>query len=169
MFDRIKNAAENLRHRAHVTPIATSSTLNHLSGASVFFKCENLQRIGAFKFRGAYNAISRLSDEEKKRGIVTFSSGNHAQAVALVGRILGVRTTVVMPDNAPSIKRTATQGYGAEVIDYATEETSREVIAEQLQREHGYTLIPPYDHLDVIAGQGTAALELMAQAEEQKK
>ena len=163
MFDNIQKAAQNLRDNAHVTPLVTSNTLDKLSGASVHLKCENFQRVGAFKFRGAYNAISRLSAGERERGVVTFSSGNHAQAVALVGRILGIRTTVVMPDDAPSIKRAATQGYGAEVIDYAPAETSREVIAAQLQNEQGYTLIPPYDHPDVIAGQGTAALELLEQ------
>jgi threonine dehydratase len=123
-------------------------------------KCENFQRVGAFKFRGAFNTISQLTDEQKGRGIITYSSGNHAQAVALVGRLLKVRTTVVMPDNAPMVKRDATEAYGATVIEYDPKKTTREEIANILKAEHGYTIIPPFDHLEVVAGQGTAALEL---------
>ncbi len=138
----------------------TSRTLNQMVGAEVYFKCENFQRIGAFKFRGAFNSISQLSDAEKARGVLTYSSGNHAQAVALVGQLLNVQTTIVMPDNAPAIKRAATEAYGATVIEYDPAKRSREEIAKELQAEHGYTLIPPYDHVEVIAGQGTAAMEL---------
>jgi threonine dehydratase len=126
----------------------------------VFLKCENFQRIGAFKFRGAYNAMSRLSEDEGRQGVITFSSGNHAQAVALVGKLLGIKTTVVMPQDAPVIKREATKAYGAAVILYDPQERSRETIARELQEKHGYTMIPPFDHLDVLTGQGTSALEL---------
>ena len=146
---------------AHNTPVMTSRTLNRRVGAEVFLKCENLQRMGAFKFRGAYNAMSRLSAAERARGVLTFSSGNHAQAVALVGSLLGIATVVVMPDNAPAIKRFATEAYGARVISYRPDEKSREEIAQKLQKEQGAVLIPPYDHRDVIAGQGTATLELI--------
>ena len=165
MFERIKEARERLRGHANVTPVMTSRTLNGSVGAEVFFKCENFQRAGAFKFRGAFNAISQLTDEEKKRGIITHSSGNHAQAVALVGRLLSVRTTVVMPDNAPRVKRAATEAYGATVMEYDPEKTAREEMANILKAEHGYTMIPPFDHLEVIAGQGTAALELFEEVQ----
>ena len=165
MFERIKEARERLRGHANVTPVMTSRTLNGSVGAEVFFKCENFQRAGAFKFRGAFNAISQLTDEEKKRGIITHSSGNHAQAVALVGRLLSVRTTVVMPDNAPRVKRAATEAYGATVMEYDPEKTAREEMANILKAEHGYTMIPPFDHLEVIAGQGTAALELLEEVQ----
>ncbi len=160
MFERIKEAKERLRRYANVTPIMTSRTLNHLVGAEVFLKCENFQRVGAFKFRGAFNAISRLTDQQRSSGVITYSSGNHAQAVALVGRLLGVQTTVIMPNNAPLTKRAATEGYGATVIDYDPAESTREEMAQVIKSERGYTLIPPFDHADVIAGQGTAALEL---------
>jgi threonine dehydratase len=161
MFDRIKAAKERLRGYANVTPVMTSRTLNQMVGADVFLKCENFQRVGAFKFRGAFNAISQLTDQQKSNGVITYSSGNHAQAVALVGQLLGVPTTVVMPNDAPGVKRAATEGYGATVIEYDPEENTREEMAKVLKAEHGYTLIPPFDHLDVIAGQGTAALELL--------
>jgi len=160
MFERIKEAKERLRGYANVTPIMTSRTLNRWVGAEVFLKCENFQRVGAFKFRGAFNAISRLTDQQRSRGVITYSSGNHAQAVALVGRLLGVQTTVIMPNNAPLTKRAATEGYGATVIDYDPAESTREEMAKVIKSERGYTLIPPFDHADVIAGQGTAALEL---------
>jgi len=160
MFEKINAAAALLKGNAHVTPVLTSRTLNRKFGANIYFKCENFQRIGAFKFRGAFVAASKLSDSERKRGIVTYSSGNHAQAVALVGRILGIQTVVVMPANAPATKRSATEAYGARVVGYDPEVSSRDTIARELQSEYGYTLIPPYDHEDVIAGQGTAALEL---------
>jgi threonine dehydratase len=164
LFRRVTDAAERLRDVAHVTPVVTSRWLDERLGAAVFLKCESFQRIGAFKFRGAYNAISRLSADERRRGVVTFSSGNHAQGVALAGRLLGVAAVVVMPLDAPVIKREATEGYGARVVLYDPAERSREEIARELQQEHGYTLIPPFDHYDVLAGQGTAALELCDQA-----
>ena len=161
IFDEIKAASDRLDGIANVTPVMTSSTLDRMAGAAVLLKCENFQRMGAFKFRGAFNAISRLSDAEKARGVITFSSGNHAQAVALVGRLTGVDTTVVMPADAPRIKREATEAYGARVIDYDPRSNSREELARRIQMEQGSVMIPPYDHYDVIAGQGTAALELM--------
>jgi threonine dehydratase len=165
LFDQVKAAQKRLAGHAHVTPVVTSRTLNRITGAEVFLKCENFQRMGAFKFRGAFNAMSRLTDEQKKRGVITHSSGNHAQAVALVGRLLGIQTTVVMPDNAPAVKRTATEQYGATVIDYNPLETTREKISEEILREHDYTLVPPYDHIDIVAGQATAALELFEKVE----
>jgi threonine dehydratase len=161
IFDQVKAARDRLSGIANVTPVMSSRTLNRMVGAEVFLKCENFQRIGAFKFRGAFNAISRLPDTQKAMGVITFSSGNHAQAVALVGRLTGVNTTVVMPADAPQIKREATEAYGAEVIDYDPRTNSREEIARRIQSERGSVLIPPFDHFDVIAGQGTAALELM--------
>ncbi|HEY0019994.1 MAG TPA: threo-3-hydroxy-L-aspartate ammonia-lyase [Longimicrobium sp.] len=159
--DDVRAAAELLRGVAHRTPVMTSRTLDERLGATVFFKCENLQRGGAFKFRGAYNAVSRLTDEERARGVLAYSSGNHAQAVALTGRLLGVRTTIVMPEDAPASKIEGTRGYGAEVILYDKETQSREELAAQLSQERGMSLIPPYDYADVVAGQGTAALELI--------
>jgi threonine dehydratase len=160
MFGEIKAASTRLQGQAHHTPIMSSRTLNERAGADVVLKCENFQRGGAFKFRGAFNAISLLSEAERGRGVITYSSGNHAQAVALVCRILGVRAYVVMPDNAPATKRTATEGYGAQVISYDPLAQDRRQIAEALAAEHGYTVVPPYDHPDIVAGQGTAALEL---------
>ncbi len=160
MFERIKAAKNRLQGYANITPIMTSRTLNRLVGAEVYLKCENYQRVGAFKFRGAFNAMSQLSDAQKVRGVITYSSGNHAQAVALVGQLLGIQTTIVMPNNAPAIKRAATEEYGAEVVEYDPEETDRQEVATAIQAEYGYTLIPPFDHRDVVAGQGTAALEL---------
>ena len=160
LFERIRAARQRLRGQAHQTPIATSRTLDQLAGAAVFCKCENFQRVGAFKFRGAFNAISQLSDARKKAGVITFSSGNHAQAVALTCRILGLQATVVMPRDAPAAKRAATAGYGARVVLCEPENPSRERVTAELQAQHGYTLIPPFDHLDVIAGQGTAAMEM---------
>ena len=149
---------------AHQTPVMTSRTLDEWVGAQVLLKCENLQRVGAFKFRGAYNAISQLSDEERARGVITYSSGNHAQAVALACSLLGAQAVIVMPQNAPATKRAATEGYGAQVVAYDPTTQDRRELAERLAAEHGYTIVPPYDHLDVIAGQGTAALELCQDA-----
>jgi threonine dehydratase len=163
LFGRVQDAAARLRGVAHVTPVMASRTLNDHLGAEVFLKCESFQRIGAFKFRGAYNAMSRLSAAERQRGVITFSSGNHAQAVALVGRLLGIQTTVVMPEDAPAIKREATAAYGARVILYDPQARSREDIANELQQQHGFTLIPPFDHLDIVTGQGTCSLELCEQ------
>ena len=160
MFEHILAAKKRLKGHVNVTPVMTSRTLNRIVGADIYFKCENLQRIGAFKFRGAFNSISRLSEEEKARGVITYSSGNHAQAVALVGRMLNIQTTIVMPNNAPETKRAATEDYGAKIIEYDPEYTTRETVAKRLQIKNGFTMIPPYDHLDVIAGQGTAALEM---------
>jgi threo-3-hydroxy-L-aspartate ammonia-lyase len=160
-FTAVQEAAARLKGIAHHTPVMTSRTLDEQVGAQVFLKCENLQRVGAFKFRGAYNAISQLTEDEKSRGVIAFSSGNHAQAIALVGKLLGVKTVIVMPDNAPATKREATAGYGAEVIIYDPTKQDRKQIAETLSSEHGYTLVPPFDHAGVIAGQGTAALELI--------
>jgi threonine dehydratase len=161
LFDLVKEAQKRLHGHAHVTPVMTSQTLNDLTGAQIFLKCENFQRMGAFKFRGAYNAMLQLSEEQKKRGVITYSSGNHAQAVALVGRLLGIRTVVVMPGNAPAIKREATEAYGATVVEYDPEETTREEVCRNLETKHGHTLVPPYDHIDIVAGQGTAAKELL--------
>jgi threonine dehydratase len=160
MFDRVKIASKKLEGIANRTPVLTSTTLNKIVGAQVYLKCENLQRVGAFKFRGAYNAISNLSGFEKRKGVITYSSGNHAQAVALVGKLLDIKTIVVMPNNSPIIKREAAQGYGAEIIFYDPQKSIREEIATELIEKHGYVLIPPFDHEDIIAGQGTAALEL---------
>jgi threonine dehydratase len=161
LFSEIKTAQFRLRGIANTTPVMTSRAFNRLVGSNVFLKCENFQRVGAFKFRGAFNAISRLSEEEKAKGVITFSSGNHAQAVALVGNLLEVNTTVIMPADAPQIKREATEAYGARVIGYDTHSETREEIAKRIQAEQGSILIPPFDHLDVIAGQGTAVLEFM--------
>lgn len=160
MFDKVIAARERLAGHANVTPVMTSRTLNDRVGAEVFLKCENFQRMGAFKFRGAFNAISQLPDEQKARGIITYSSGNHAQAVALVCQLFGIPATIVMPDNAPATKRAATEGYGATVVEYKPSEQDRAELAGKLAAEHGYTIIPPYDHVDVVAGQGTAAAEL---------
>ncbi|MEO6778129.1 MAG: threo-3-hydroxy-L-aspartate ammonia-lyase [Gemmatimonadaceae bacterium] len=159
-FDDVARAAGVLRGVAHRTPVLTSGQANRIAGAELFFKCENLQRVGAFKFRGAYNAISRLDSTARARGVIAFSSGNHAQAMALAGRLLDVPVTVVMPTNAPALKLAATRGYGAEVVLYDRTQ-DREEVAARIVAERGLTLIPPYDHRDVIAGQGTAAMELI--------
>ena len=161
----VEAAAKRLDGVAHRTPVLTSRTANAHTGAEIFFKCENFQRTGAFKLRGAYNALSQLSDTEKKRGVLTYSSGNHAQAVALSGQLLGVSATVIMPDDAPLVKLEATRGYGAEIIPYDRAETTREALAEEVAEERSLPVIPPYDHPHVVAGQGTAGKELLAQAE----
>ena len=161
-FDDIEAAHARLRGVAHRTPALTSSSIDALTGAAVRFKCENLQRMGAFKFRGAYNALASLDADARSRGVVAFSSGNHAQAVALAGRILGISATIVMPADAPQVKVAATRGYGAEVVFYdRAAGESREAVAERISREKGATVIPPFDHPMVIAGQGTAAKELL--------
>src|SRR6266705_2601408 len=157
----VASAAERLAGHAHRTPVMTSHTVDERTGARVFFKCENFQRMGAFKFRGAYNAMSRLTPDERKRGVLAYSSGNHAQAVALAGKLLGVRVTIVMPADAPAVKLDATRGYGAEVVLYDKHKEVREEVAERVAREHGLPMIPPFDHPHVIAGQGTAAKELI--------
>ncbi len=160
-FADVVRARERLAGHAHRTPVMTSQTLNALVGAQVFLKCENLQRMGAFKFRGAYNALSALPEADRARGVVAYSSGNHAQAVALSARLLGMPATIVMPSNAPKSKLDATEGYGARVVRYDPGEDKREVVAQQIVTETGATLIPPFDHADVIAGQGTATAELL--------
>jgi threonine dehydratase len=165
-YEDIADAAKRLEGVAHRTPFATSRTLDERLGARLFLKCENLQRMGAFKFRGAYNAISRLTAEERRRGVITYSSGNHAQAVALASRLVGTTSTVVMPANAPPAKRRATEGYGARVVGYDPERENREEVARRLQAEGGQVLIPPFDHEHVIAGQGTAAKELFEEVGE---
>jgi threonine dehydratase len=163
-FEDVAAAAQRLAGVAHRTPVATSRTLDEALGARVFLKCENLQRMGAFKFRGAYNAVAKLTPEERARGVLAYSSGNHAQAIALAGRLLGAAVTVVMPSDAPAAKRAATEGYGARVLAYDPAREKREAVAARIQAESGALLIPPFDHADVIAGQGTAAAELIAEA-----
>jgi threo-3-hydroxy-L-aspartate ammonia-lyase len=160
-FDDVASAAERLRGIAHRTPVMTSRTLDERTGGRFFLKCENLQRAGTFKFRGAYNAISRLHEAERRRGVLTYSSGNHAQAIALASRLLGASATIVMPRDAPLAKRRATEGYGARVVDYDRATENREDVARRLQAEGDPVLIPPFDHPHVIAGQGTATLELI--------
>jgi threonine dehydratase len=156
----IAAAHERIKEAARRTPVLTSSTADALIGARLFFKCENLQRMGAFKFRGAYNALSQLSADERKHGVLAFSSGNHAQAVALAGKLLGIKTLIVMPENAPRVKLEATRGYGAEVVTYRKDE-DREVVARRLAAERGMVTIPPFNHPHIVAGQGTAAKELL--------
>ncbi|AKZ59754.1 L-threonine dehydratase catabolic TdcB [Streptomyces ambofaciens ATCC 23877] len=160
-LDDVRSAAARLAGVAHRTPVVRSRTLDALAGAEVFLKCENLQRVGAFKFRGAYNAASRLTPERLSRGIAAYSSGNHAQAVALAARELGTTAVIVMPEDAPPSKRAATAGYGAEIVTYDRYTGDRVAVAEALAEERGLSLIPPYEHPHVIAGQGTAALELV--------
>ena len=164
LIARLLEARDRLRGVAHRTPVLTSGTLDRLTGARVFLKCENLQRAGAFKFRGAFNAISRLDREAARRGVIAYSSGNHAQAVALACRLLGLPATVVMPSTAPASKLEATRGYGAEVIHHDRTGEAREAMAERLAGERGLSLIPPFDHPDIVAGQGTAAAELFEDA-----
>ena len=160
-FADIQAAAARIRGVAHRTPVLTSRTLNVMLGCSVFMKAENLQRMGAFKFRGGYNAVNALSDAQRARGVVAFSSGNHAQAVALAAQLHGCHATIVMPYDTPSLKLAATRGYGAEVILYDRYRQDRAAIASALVHERNATLIPPFDYLPVMAGQGTAALELI--------
>jgi len=164
MLRRLLEARERLAGVVNRTPIVTSRTLDQRVGATVFFKCENLQRMGAFKFRGAFNLIARIPEDDRRRGVVAYSSGNHAQAVALVASRFGVPATIVMPSFAPAAKLAATRGYGAEVLFYDRAGEGREALAERLARERGMTLVPPFDHPDIVAGQGTATLELMEDA-----
>ncbi|GAC1405132.1 MAG: pyridoxal-phosphate dependent enzyme [Candidatus Velthaea sp.] len=163
-FADIEAAAGRLRGVAHRTPVITSRTLDERTGATVFLKAENLQRMGAFKFRGAYNRLSRLTPAERVGGVVAFSSGNHAQGVALSAQLLGIPATIVMPNDAPAAKVAATKGYGAEVVSYDRSSMNRSEIAERIARERGATLVPPYDDPHIIAGQGTTALELVQDA-----
>lgn len=160
-FADVKRAAGRIAGTAHRTPVLTSRTADAMSGAHLFFKAENLQRGGAFKFRGAYNAISALPEDVRRRGVIAFSSGNHAQAIALASRLLGVPAVIVMPEDAPQVKVAATRGYGAEVVSYDRYSQDREVLGREIAQARGLTLIPPYDHPEVIAGQGTLALELI--------
>lgn len=160
----VEAAAQRLAGYANRTPVNTSRTLNDLMGAEVFFKCENFQRMGAFKFRGAFNALSKFTPEQRRGGVVAFSSGNHAQGIALSAKLLGMPATIVMPHDAPALKVAATKGYGATVVSYDRYKEDREAIGRGLAEKHGMTLIPPYDHPDVLAGQGTAAKELFEEA-----
>ncbi|MCJ2011853.1 threo-3-hydroxy-L-aspartate ammonia-lyase [Methylobacterium sp. J-076] len=160
-FADVAAAARRIEGVAHRTPVLTSRTADAMTGASLFFKAENLQRGGAFKFRGAYNAIAALPDEVRAHGVIAFSSGNHAQAIALASRLLGVPAVIVMPEDAPQVKVEVTRGYGAEVVTYDRYSQDREVLGREIAQARGLTLIPPYDHPEVIAGQGTLALELI--------
>ncbi|GAA0570300.1 pyridoxal-phosphate dependent enzyme [Kribbella sandramycini] len=157
----VRAAAERIAGVAHRTPVLTSRTLDERVGAQVFLKAENFQRIGAFKFRGAYNAVSRLSPDQLARGVTAYSSGNHAQALALAARMAGTRATILMPADAPPTKLAATKGYGAEIVHYDRYTQDRAALAAELAADRGLALIPPYDHVDVMAGQGTVALELI--------
>jgi threonine dehydratase len=157
----IEAAAARLAGVARRTPVLTSRTVNERTNSQVFFKCENFQRAGSFKFRGAYNALSQLTQAQKQRGVLTFSSGNHGQALALAGQLLGIPTTVVMPEDAPVVKQAATRSYGAEVILYDRAEMKREDLAKSLASDRGLAIVPPYDHPHIVAGQGTSAKELI--------
>ena len=161
-FSEVEKAAARIKGVAHRTPVLTSTTANRLARAQLFFKCENFQRSGAFKFRGAYNALSKFTEDQRRAGVLTYSSGNHAQAIALSASLLGMAASIIMPHDAPALKVAATKGYGAEVIVYDRYKQNREEIGRQLAQQRGMTLIPPYDHPDVICGQGTAAMELFA-------
>jgi threo-3-hydroxy-L-aspartate ammonia-lyase len=165
-FEDVVAAHERLRGIAHRTPVLTSRTANERTGAQVFFKCENFQRMGAFKFRGGYNAIAQFTPEQKAGGVITFSSGNHAQAIALSAKLQGVKAVIVMPHDAPAVKVEATRGYGGEVVFYDRYTEDREALGKRLAAERGLTLIPPYDHAHVMAGQGTAAKELFEETGE---
>lgn len=163
-YKDVEAAAARIEGYAHRTPVMTSRTANELFGAELFFKCENFQRMGAFKFRGAMNALLQFTEEQKAAGVIAFSSGNHAQAIALAAQRLSIKATIIMPEDAPTAKVAATRGYGATVISYNRYTEDREQIGRQLAEQHGYTLIPPYDHPHILAGQGTAAKELFEQA-----
>ncbi|WP_437321452.1 pyridoxal-phosphate dependent enzyme [Sorangium sp. So ce385] len=165
-IEDIRRAAARLAPHAHVTPVMTSRTIDGMAGARVFFKCENLQRVGAFKFRGACNAVLALSDEDARRGVATHSSGNHAAALALAARIRGVPAHIVMPESAPAVKRAAVEGYGARIVTCAPTLRAREETLARVLSETGAILVHPYNDAHVIAGQGTAALELASQVED---
>jgi threonine dehydratase len=160
-FEDVLGAAGRIEGIAHRTPILTSSTADDLTGANLLFKAENLQRMGAFKFRGGYNSLAQFTDAQKAGGVIAYSSGNHAQAIALSAKLLDMRAVIIMPEDAPSIKIAATKGYGAEVVLYDRYTADREEIGRRLAAEQGLTLIPPYDHPHVMAGQGTAVLEMI--------
>lgn len=159
-YKDVAQAHQRILPYLNKTPVLTSRTINELTGAQFYFKCENFQRMGAFKFRGAMNALSQFNDQQRKNGVVTFSSGNHAQAIALSAKLLGIPATIIMPEDAPKAKMDATKGYGGRVITYNRYTEDREKIGQQLAQKEGLTLIPPYDHPHIIAGQGTAAKEL---------
>ncbi|HEU4326267.1 MAG TPA: threonine/serine dehydratase [Roseiflexaceae bacterium] len=165
-IEDVRQAQARLRGVAHRTPVVSSRTLDQQAGRRVLLKCENLQRGGAFKFRGAYNTLSQLSDEARARGVVAFSSGNHAQGVALAAQILGIPAVICMPDDAPAVKVAATRGYGADVRFYDRQSVDREAFAREVGQERGLTLVPPYDDLRIMAGAGTAVLELLEDAPE---
>ena len=165
-YEDVLAATTRIAGVAHRTPIMTSCTMNRETGAEIFFKCENLQRMGAFKFRGAFNALSKFDERQRKAGVVTYSSGNHAQAIALSASLLGIPATIIMPNDAPAAKMAATRGYGGKVISYDRYTEDREKIGRELAEKEGLTLIPPYDHPDVISGQGTAARELFEEVGE---
>lgn len=165
-YEDIVAAAGRIAGHAHRTPVLTSRTANEELGAEIFFKAENMQRMGAFKFRGGFNALSRFTEAQRKAGVVAFSSGNHAQAIALSAKLLGIPATIIMPEDAPASKIAATRGYGGNVVTYDRYKEDREAIGRKLAEEKGMTLIPPYDHADVIAGQGTAAKELFEEVGE---
>lgn len=160
-YDDVVSAARRIEGHAHRTPVFTSSTIDHETGAQFYFKCENFQRIGAFKFRGAYNALSRFTDKQKALGVLAFSSGNHAQAIALAAKLLDIGATIIMPEDAPAAKLDATRGYGAKVVTYNRYTEDRDALSKRLADEGGLTLIPPFNHLDIITGQGTATKELI--------
>jgi threonine dehydratase len=160
-FADVESAAAQIAGVAHRTAVVTSRSVDERTGAGVFFKCENLQRAGAFKFRGAYNALSRLTADERRRGVLAFSSGNHAQAVALAGQILDIPRVIVMPTDAPAVKRAATEAYGATIVPYDRDSEDREAIGRRIASERGLTIVPPYDHPHIVAGAGTAARELI--------
>jgi threo-3-hydroxy-L-aspartate ammonia-lyase len=159
-YEDVAAAARRLQGQAHRTPVLRSTTADRLLKAEVYFKCENLQRMGAFKFRGAFNSLSKFTPAQREAGVIAFSSGNHAQAIALSARLLGIPATILMPLDAPQAKVDATRGYGGEVILFDRYTQDREALTAQLAQERGMTLIPPFDHPDVLAGQGTAAREL---------
>ena len=162
-FDDLRAAAQRLHGIAHRTPVLRSTSADESTGAQVFFKCENLQRTGAFKFRGAYNTLAQFTPEQRERGVLAFSAGNHAQAIALSARLLDMPAVIVMPEDAPASKMAATREYGAQVVTYNRYTEDREAISRRLAQERGMTLVPPFDHPHVIAGQGTAAMELLAE------
>jgi threonine dehydratase len=165
-YEDVAAAAGRIEGFAHRTPVLRSSTADKLAGAQFFFKCENFQRMGAFKFRGAFNSLAKFTPEQKRGGVIAFSSGNHAQAIALAAKLLGIPAAIVMPLDAPAAKMAATRGYGAEVITYDRYTQDREALTKGIASQRGMTLIPPFDHADVITGQGTAAKELFEEAGE---
>lgn len=165
-YEDVAAAARRIEGHAHRTPVLRSATADRLVGANLFFKCENFQRMGAFKFRGAFNSLARFTPEQRRGGVIAFSSGNHAQAIALAAKLLGMPAVIVMPLDAPAAKMEATRGYGAEVVTYDRYTQDREVLSKEIAAQRGMTLIPPYDHADVIAGQGTAAKELIEEVGE---